>query len=45
MIMHIVYIISTRKIIMMMITNIAGDDMDESEHDSDMIMDGGRVGQ
>jgi hypothetical protein len=34
-----------RKIIMMMITNIAGDDMDESEHNSDMIVDGGRVGK
>jgi hypothetical protein len=45
MIMHTVYIISTRKIIMMMITDIAGDYMDVSEHNSDMIMDGGRVGQ
>jgi hypothetical protein len=43
--MHTVYIISTRKIIMMTITNIAGDNMDESEHNSDIIMDGGRVGQ
>jgi hypothetical protein len=43
--MHTVYIISTRKIIMIMITNITGDDMDESEHNSDMIVDGGRVGK
>jgi hypothetical protein len=42
--MPTVDITSRRKIIMMMITDIVDNDRDESECDSDMVVDGGRVG-
>jgi hypothetical protein len=37
-------ITSRRKIIITMITDIVDNDRDESEYDSNMVVDGGRVG-